>query len=122
MKKILLVDDDKDFVELNKSILEKNGYNVICAYNVKEGMEKLQKENPELLILDVMMEEADDGFAMAQNIRRQGNKVPIIMLTSVGKLTGMEYGKDNEMLPVNEFFEKPVSASKLLEAVKKYLK
>lgn len=122
MAKILLVDDDTDFVEINRTLLEKQGYKVVAGHNPKDGMELLKKEKPDLLILDVMMEEADDGFAMAQKIRREGNKIPIIMLTSIAKITGQTYGKDNAMVPVDEFFEKPVQAEKLLKAVKKYLK
>lgn len=122
MTKILLVDDDQDFVEINRHLLQKEGYEVVCAFNPTEGMAALKKEKPDLLILDVMMEEADDGFAMAQKIRREKIETPIIMLTSVSKILGMKFGKDKEMLPVNEFFEKPVSAEKLLAAVKKYTK
>ncbi|RCK81457.1 MAG: DNA-binding response regulator [Candidatus Ozemobacter sibiricus] len=122
MAKILLVDDDKDFVDINRAHLEKHGYTVVAGHNPQEGMALLHKEKPDLLILDVMMEEADDGFAMAQKIRKEGNKIPIIMLTSVAKITGQSYGKDSAMVPVNEFFEKPVPADKLLAAIKKYVK
>lgn len=122
MAKILLVDDDKDFVEINKMLLEKEGYKIVVGYNPTEGYALLTKEKPDLLILDVMMVEPDDGFAMAQKIRREKNNVPIIMLTSVSKVTGMKFDKDEEMVPVNEFFEKPVAKEKLLEAVKKYIK
>ncbi|MBU1109877.1 MAG: response regulator [Candidatus Riflebacteria bacterium] len=122
MAKILLVDDDKDFVEINKMILEKEGYQILVGYNPTEGYKLLTSEKPDLLILDVMMVEPDDGFAMAQKIRREKNNVPIIMLTSVSKVTGMKFGKDDEMVPVNEFFEKPVAKDKLLKAVKKYIK
>ncbi len=122
MAKILLVDDDKDFVDINRTHLEKHGYTVVAGHNPQDGMALLHQEKPDLVILDVMMEEADDGFAMAQKIRKEGNKVPIIMLTSVAKITGQSYGKDSAMVPVNEFFEKPVSADKLLAAIKKYVK
>jgi len=104
MAKILLVDDDRDFVEINKMLLEKEGYQILVGYNPDEGYELLTKEKPDLLILDVMMVEPDDGFAMAQKIRREKNNVPIIMLTSVSKVTGMKFDKDDEMVPVNEFF------------------
>jgi len=122
MAKILLVDDDDDFVQINKALLEKEGHQVIFAYNPREGMENLKKSKPDLLVLDVMMQEPDDGFAMAQKIRLEKNKIPIIMLTSVSKVTGLKYGKDKEMVPVNEFLEKPVAAETLLKTVKKYVK
>ena len=122
MAKILLVDDDDDFVQINKALLEKEGHQVVFAYNPKEGMENLKKYKPDLLVLDVMMEEPDDGFAMAQKIRLEKIKIPIIMLTSVSKITGLKYGKDKEMVPVDEFLEKPVAAETFLKTVKKYVK
>jgi len=85
-------------------------------------MENLKKYKPDLLVLDVMMEEPDDGFAMAQKIRLEKIKIPIIMLTSVSKITGLKYGKDKEMVPVDEFLEKPVAAETFLKTVKKYVK
>ena len=122
MAKVLLIDDDVDFVAINQILLEKEGYQVVSAHNLKDGWVALQTERPDLLILDVMMEEPDDGFAMAQKIRREGNTIPILMLTSVGKVTGMKFGKDPEMVPVNEFLEKPVPAETLKKIVKKLLK
>lgn len=122
MAKILLVDDDKDFVEINKTLLEKDKHTVVFAHNPKDGLALLKKEKPDLLVLDVMMEEPDDGFAMAQQIRQDGNKIPIIMLTSINKVMNLTFGKDKDMVPVNEFFEKPIPADKLREAVKKYVK
>ena len=122
MAKILLVDDDNDFVQINKTFLEREGHSVIAAYNPEEGMKMLKSEKPDLLILDVMMQEPDDGFAMAQKIRREKIKVPIIMLTSISKITGLKYGKDSEMVPVDEFLEKPVPAETLIKTVKKYVK
>lgn len=122
MAKILLVDDDNDFVQINKTFLEREGHSVIAAYNPDEGMKMLKKEKPDLLILDVMMQEPDDGFAMAQKIRREKIQIPIIMLTSISKVTGQQYGKDDKMVPVDEFLEKPVAGDVLLKAVKKHLK
>lgn len=122
MALILLIDDDVDLVEINQALLQKKGHRVITAYNVADGYARLNKEKPDLVILDVMMEEPDDGFALAQRIRREKNPVPIIMLTSVAKVTGMKFDKDDAMVPVNEYFEKPVPADVLLAAVAKYVK
>ena len=121
MAKILLVDDDRDFIEIHRIILEKEAYQIISAFNPIDGLELLKREKPGLMILDVMMDEPDDGFALAQKIRREKIDVPILMLTSVGKVLGMDFGKDDQMVPVNEFFEKPLSAEKLVAAVKKHL-
>jgi len=81
---------------------------VRTAASRAEGMEAVQAFSPDLIILDVMMEQPDDGIAMAQELRRAGSTVPIIMLTSVGQVTGMKYGRDNDLVPVEVFFEKPV--------------
>ena len=74
-----------------------------------------------LLVLDVMMELPDDGIAMAQELRRTGVTLPIVMLTSVGKVTGMEFDKDSDLVPVDAFFEKPVRPEVLLRKIEELL-
>jgi FixJ family two-component response regulator len=69
-----------------------------------------------------MMEQPDDGIAMAQELRRTGQTLPIVMLTSVGKVTGMSYDRDNDLVPVDAFFEKPVKPELLLDKVTELLK
>ena len=122
MPKVLIVDDDPDIVDSLKLILSAEGYAVASATTRDEGMRAVEKEKPDLIILDVMMEQPDDGIAMAQELRRAGSKVPIIMLTSVGQVTGMTYGRDNDLVPVEVFFEKPVRPDDLLKAVDGLLK
>ena len=117
MARILVVDDDPDVVESVKLYLEKEGHTVEAGYNREEGMQAVEKETPELLILDVMMEQPDDGFAMAQDLRRMDIKVPIVMMTSIGKITGLDYDKDGSVVPVDVFLEKPVDPAKLVETV-----
>jgi two-component system alkaline phosphatase synthesis response regulator PhoP len=68
--KILLVDDDADLVIAVGTILKNNNFDVVTAYNKKEGLEKLLTEKPDLAILDVMMEETHDGFDLARDIRK----------------------------------------------------
>jgi DNA-binding response OmpR family regulator len=122
MSIVLIVDDDRDLVEACALYLEKEGYDVYMAHSRPDGMKKVKEINPDLLILDVMMDEADDGIVMAQDLRRGGFTTPILMLTSISKVTGMKYGKDNELIPVNDFQEKPIEPSKLLAKVKELLK
>ena len=121
MSKILIVDDDYDLVDAAKTILEAEQYEVVSAFSKTDGMDAMEKENPDLLILDVLMEEADDGFVMAQNLRKKGIDIPILMLTSVGKVTGMQFGKDSEMVPVDSFEEKPISPDRLVSKVRELL-
>jgi DNA-binding response OmpR family regulator len=69
----------------------------------------------------VMMEEPDDGLRFARQARRLGNKLPILMLTSVNRALGIQIGRDDEMVPVDEFVEKPVDPATLSAKVKALL-
>lgn len=121
MAKVLVVDDDPDVVDACRLFLEKKGYQVATAFNRAEGMKALAAQKPDLMILDVMMAQPDDGLAMAQELRRKGNQIPIVMLTSISKVTGMEYGQDKEMVPVEAFLEKPVDPGMLCNKVAELL-
>ena len=127
MKKgVLLVDDEVDFVEINKAALESKGYEVIPAYTGKEGLEKALKEKPDIIILDVMMTTKTEGFDVARELRKRKEMqdVPIIMLTAIRERMDIkwEIQPDEEWLPVTEFLEKPVPPDKLVEKVEEMLK
>jgi DNA-binding response OmpR family regulator len=117
VSKILIVDDDPDIVEAGRLVLEKEGHEVGSAANYEEGLRKMEEFNPDLLILDVMMEEPDDGLRMARELRRKGHVLPIIMLTSVNAALGLSIDKDDEMVPVQEFQSKPVDPATLVSKV-----
>jgi DNA-binding response OmpR family regulator len=122
MAKILVVDDDSDIVEATQLFLTREGHQVEAAYNRQDGLKKVASFQPDLLILDVIMEQPDDGFSLAQELRRAGNKIPILMLTSVGSVSGLTFGKDSEMVPVDDFQSKPIEPAKLIEKVNHLLK
>ena len=122
MPKVLIVDDDPDIVDSLKLILSAEGYAVAAATSRDEGMRAVEKEKPDLIILDVMMEQPDDGFVVAQDLRRKGLKTPIIILSSIGHVTGYNYGKDSDVAPVDEFVAKPVAPADLVAKVKKFLR
>ena len=121
MARILVVDDDPDITFAVSLYLKKEKHEVQAAASRAEGMKALESFKPDLMILDVMMEQPDDGIAMAQDMRRTGCTVPIIMLTSVGKVTGMSYGRDDDLVPVDAFFEKPVRPEDLLKMINELL-
>lgn len=121
MSRVLVVDDDPDIVFALSILLRKEGYEVETAASRAEGKRALVTFDPHLLILDVMMEEADDGIAMAQELRREGRRVPILMLTSVGRVTGMSFDRDDDLVPVDAFVEKPVRPEDLLAQVRALL-
>ena len=122
MARILVVDDDPDITFALSLYLKKEQHDVRTAASRAEGMDAVRAFAPDLLILDVMMEQPDDGIAMAQELRRTGCRLPIIMLTSVGQVTGMSYGSDDDLVPVEVFFEKPVRPDDLLNTVAGLLK
>lgn len=121
MAKILIVDDDPDITFTTSLFLKKAQHEVQTASNRGDGMRAIEEGNPDLIILDVMMEQADDGIAMAQELRRQGCETPILMLTSVGRVTGFKYDEDQDLVPVNAFFEKPIQPDLLIGKVNELL-
>ena len=121
MTRILIVDDDPDMVEAGRIVLEAKGYEVVSAANASQGLSALEESKPDLMILDVMMEEPDDGIRMARRIRQKGFDLPILMLTSVNVAMGLQIDKDDEMVPVDEFQEKPVDPGTLIKKVEQLL-
>lgn len=119
-EKILVVDDAEHIVELIKYNLEKNGYNVICAYDGIEALELAKKELPNLMILDIMLPKMD-GYDVCKSIRNDPSisMMPIMMLTAKGeefdKVLGLELGAD-------DYITKPFSVRELLARVKAILR
>lgn len=115
--KILVVDDERPIVEILKINLEKNGYKVICAFDGEMATEKAFSEEPDLILLDVMLPKAD-GFSVCKKIREK-SAVPIIMLTAreeeVDKVLGLELGAD-------DYMTKPFSLRELMARVKANLR
>ena len=122
-KKLLVVDDDSDFVEVNKLILEKNGYEVTAAYNGQECLDKIRAKKPDLIILDVMMTRKDEGFEVSRDLRNseQTKNIPILMITSINDVVPFKFEPDETWLPVDDFLEKPVGPEQLLDKVSKML-
>jgi two-component system alkaline phosphatase synthesis response regulator PhoP len=123
--KILLVDDDVDFVEATKIVLESKPYEVIVAYEGGEGLQKARKENPDLILLDIIMP-VKDGFTAAEQLKKdpQLSKIPVVMLTSFstkGAGTGIPRSR-GATLEAEDYIEKPVTPEELLRRVETYLK
>jgi CheY-like chemotaxis protein len=117
MSRILVVDDDPDVVVACKVVLEREGYTVEAASNAEEGLRAVESLAPDLLVLDVMMEEPDDGLRLARELRRKGFDLPILMLTSVNQAMGLNIDNDEDIVPVDEFLEKPADPATLVRMV-----
>ncbi len=123
--KILLVDDDADFVESTKTILESKPYEVIVAVNGDEALRKAREENPDLILLDIIMP-VEDGFTAAEHLKKdpQLAEIPLLMLTSYstrGAGTSIPRSRGYE-LEAEDYIDKPVSPQDLLAIVAKHLK
>lgn len=125
-KTILIVDDDKDFLEATSIVLEKSGYSVATCLSAKECLAKLKSMKPDLIILDVMMETDHSGFDLCREMKQlpETKDVPIIMLTAVDQKYSLDFSSaagDESWLPVDEFIDKPVEAGVLVECIEKLL-
>ena len=123
--KILIVDDDVDFIESIKTILEAKPYSVIIANQGDEGLQKARDENPDLILLDVIMP-VKDGFTAAEQLKNDPelSKIPVIMLTAFsakGGETSIPRSR-GYTLETEDYIEKPVRPQNLLAAVEKALK
>lgn len=123
--KILLVDDDADFVETTKIILETRHYEVIVAHNGDEGLRKAREEKPDLILLDVIMP-VKNGFSTAEQLKKDPElaKIPTLMLTAFaikGAQSSIPVSR-GFALETEDYIDKPVSPEELLARVEKYLK
>ncbi len=124
--RILIVDDDPDFVAVVKVILEGDHYDVATAFDKVEGMKRIEADKPDLIIMDVMMSTWSDGFEMSRELKKDPRyeDIPILMLTGVEEKTGIGFKStagDPEWLPVNGFLDKPVEPQVLLDEVNRLL-
>ncbi len=109
---ILYVDDDPDYREAVRVMLEDGGYGVIEADSAEEGLQRFEECRPDLILVDLMMEEVDAGVLFAKEIRAQNDLIPIFMLSSVGN--ALVANQDTHALCLAGVFQKPVKAAELL--------
>jgi DNA-binding response OmpR family regulator len=124
--KILIIDDEPEFVEIVRTILATKQYKVSSAYNANEAFAKLEEEIPDAIILDVMMGKGAEGFIFARKMRKDSRfaKIPILMLTALREKTGFDFpGKriHPKFLPVDEYMEKPIEPDAFLEKIEQQL-
>jgi len=125
MAKILVIDDDPDIVTAVRMVLESAGHEVLSAPNGKQGLERVKKDVPELIILDVMMDTHTEGFELALKLHspdpasewKPFRSIPILMLTAIHSTTPLRYEPDIDYLPVELFVDKPIDPDDLLGKV-----
>ena len=123
--KILLVDDDPDFVAATRVVLESKPYEVIVAYDGDEGLKKAREDRPDLIILDVIMP-MKDGFMVCQQLKKdpQLSSIPVLMLTAFSEKFGETSVSLSQglTLEAEDFIDKPVTPAELLLRVERLLK
>jgi two-component system alkaline phosphatase synthesis response regulator PhoP len=118
-KRILIVDDEKDIVETTRFKLESEGFECLAAYDGEEALSKAKKENPDLIILDVMLPKMN-GYKIARLLKfdESHKDIPIIMLTAKTQETDIKLGEETG---ADEYVTKPFDLGMLVALVKKHL-
>lgn len=123
--KILIVDDDPDFVDATRIILEEKDYRVDVAYNRSEAMDKIAKTEPDLILLDIMMDRLDDGFTICYKLKHDAKlkNIPVFAISSITDKTGFKFNPktDGEYFEADDYAEKPIEAGELLKRVEALL-
>jgi DNA-binding response OmpR family regulator len=125
-KKILLVDDDIDLLEQNKTLLESKGFVVVTAENGEDGFKLFQREKPDAAIVDLIMEQMDSGFILCYKIKKteHGKKIPVFILTSATYETGFKFSvsspEEKEWIKSDGILNKPVVVEELIAKLENF--
>jgi CheY-like chemotaxis protein len=125
-KTIVVIDDDPDFVEATRYVLEAGGYVVLSAPDGQQGQELVRSKKPDLVVLDVMMTYDSEGFDLAKKLRDDPvtRAIPVVLLTGIQRAKSLPFGfePDDDWLPVERILEKPVKPELLLSTIAAALK
>jgi len=125
MTKILVIDDDPDFLLAVRMVLEAHDFEMETAMTPGEGISKILSVKPDLVILDIMMPTGYEGFEVAREIREKHKLIdlPILMLTSIHSTKKVPYrfAPDEDYLPVDVFLDKPIEPEQLVDTIQEML-
>lgn len=120
-KRVLIVDDDVDFVKLYSLFLRNKGLEVSASYSAAEAMEALKAARPDIVVLDVMMEHFDSGFNVSRKIKEQHPGLPVILMTAIGQETGLDFKprtpEERSVMHADAFLDKSASPEDLLAKI-----
>jgi len=117
---ILYVEDDQDFLDGVRLVLENNGYIMLEAKSAEEGLRIFKESSPDLIVVDLMMEEVDAGASMVKELRALGNSAPVYMVSSVGD--GLSMSTDTTELGLSGVLQKPLDHETLLALLRAKLR
>jgi len=125
MSKILVIDDDSDFLLAVQMVLKAHDFEMETAMTPEEGINKVLSTEPDLVILDVMMPTGYEGFDVAREIREKHKLIdlPVLMLTSIHSTKKVPYrfAPDEDYLPVDVFLDKPIEPEQLINTIQEML-
>jgi CheY-like chemotaxis protein len=123
MAKILIIDDDPDFVETTRIVLEQAGHEISSAASGNEGLELIRADKPDLIVLDVIMSTILDGLNVSQQLQEnpEHKDIPIIMVTSIANTDYAALFPTDEYVHISAFMTKPISPDQLTSQVNKLL-
>jgi len=111
-RSILLVDDDGDFLEMNRNVLEARGYRVRCASDARAALAAAEADRPDLVVTDLMMDRLDAGFSLARSLKERFAGLPVILVTAVAVQRGFDFRPRGEVdlaaMHADAYFDKPV--------------
>ena len=124
MAKILIVDDDPDFVEVTRIVLEQANHEVIAATSGDEGFRRAKTDHPALVILDLIMDSVLDGVSTSERIYNDPDvrDIPIIMVTSIANTDYAALFPTDEYIHISAFLSKPITPRQLLREVNRLIK
>ena len=123
MAKILVVDDDPDFVEFTRIVLQKEGHTIVSAAGGGEALDKIVEHQPDLIVLDVIMDSILDGLSVANQLSESADykSIPIIMSTSIANTDYAELFPTDEYVHLDSFMSKPIKPERLVKEVNRLL-
>jgi CheY-like chemotaxis protein len=127
--KIMIVDDDQDFIDATSMILKSANYDVVSVSSPKKVKEVLEKEKPDLILLDIMMDSLFDGFSLCNAIKgseefKEFSRIPIIFISAVKELTGSRFNineQEEGFKGPDAYLDKPVNPSELIQKIEELL-
>lgn len=124
MTRILVVDDDPDFVEITTTILEGNGYETVTAANGTAALEAMRLQKPDLVLLDIMMTTVLDGLSVSQEMQDDPElrDIPLIMVSSITDTQHASAFPTDEYVHMDAWITKPIRPDDLLKKVRRFLK
>jgi CheY-like chemotaxis protein len=119
MAKVLVVDDDPDFVKVTSKVLERAGHEVVAAANGAKALQVMRQDTPDVVLLDIMMSYILDGLDVSRQMAEDPElkQIPVIMVTSLTGVKGSGIFPTDEYVPVDEWLSKPVDPDTLIERV-----